>query len=166
MAVQYTKEVQESRPSSSNISNDIEDEEEHIFNFSPHVRLDYEGVVKEPHYFQHHRLSHTFTPVSAGLKTCFDSVHLSTYYFLTIVFGFPLSFAWGIIFGCTNFFTVWLFHPFIKWWFSALRCFYVLTRAATRVMCDPFYQSMSLALSRISGKFRMDFTGLERVHNV
>ena len=62
-----------------------------------------------------------FKPVSACLSTWYDAIHVSTYYFLSIVFGSILSVVWGIVFGIVNFATVWAVQPFIKLFFTAFR---------------------------------------------
>ena len=93
----------------------------------------------------------------------YDTVQVTIYYVLSIILGSVLSILWGIVFGIVNFFTVWFAQPFIKLFFNLFRCMYIVHRTWIRMFCDPFNESIALALSRIGGKFTMNIQGIQNV---
>merc|ERR1711931_574009 len=130
-----------------------------MFEFPDHIKLDYAGVVNEPDYFGDGAVASCFKPVSACLNTWYDTIHVTTYYVLSILLGSVLSVLWGLVFAIVNFFTVWLVQPFIKLWFTAFRCAYMISRVWTRMFCDPCYESMALQLSKIRGNVNIHVQG-------
>ena len=153
--VEEIKVVQDSNPT------DLLSPKSDLFDFPSHIRVDYDGVVQEPDYFKVNRVAKVFLPISLCLHTWYDAVHVTTYYILAIVFGSVLSIAWGLLFGIVNFITVWGVQPFIKLFFTWFRCGYIVTRAWTRMFCDPLFESMALALSKIRVNGNVNVRGIQ-----
>jgi len=142
---------------------DLLSTESDMFEFPTHIKLDYNGVVHEPDYFGNNKVASCFKPISACLNTWYDTIHVATYYILSIIFGSVLSVLWGIVFGIVNFFTVWCVQPFIKLFFTSFRCGYMVSRAWVRMFCDPINESLALALSKIRGNFVLNVSGVQKV---
>jgi len=134
-----------------------------LFGYPGHIRLNYNGAINEPTYFGSGKVATCFKPVSMCLRTWYDTIHIVTYYILSVVFGAVLAVVWGLVFGVVNFFTVWAAQPFIKLWFMLFRCMYMVSRVWVRMFCDPCFESMALALSKIRGNFSVDVKGLHKV---
>ena len=70
-----------------------------------------------------------------------------TYYFFTVVIGFFLTLAWGIIFGLISFFVVWIIQPSLKINYIFIRIGGNIYSAIIRTFVDPLYQSFGLCFS-------------------
>jgi len=126
-----------------------------MFELPDHVNLSYEATLAEPDYYKDGPLGRAMKPVSKCLESTSDSLQVIFYYILSVTFGAILAVVWGIIFGVINFVTIWLAHPFIKIFLTVYRCFYVCSRASTRMCCDPFFESASIMYTRIRGGFHV-----------
>ena len=126
-----------------------------MFALPEHVDLSYETTLSEPNYYSNGVCGRAMQPVSRCLETTSDSVQVVIYYVLSVTFGAVLSVIWGIVFGVLNFITIWVAHPFIKVFLVWFRCFYVCTRAATRMLFDPCFESASIVFSRMRGRLNM-----------
>ena len=128
------------------------------------MRLDYAGIVSEPDFSENNiDAARVFQPVSQCLNAFFDTVHITIYFVLSLVFGSVLAIIWGLVFGIVNFLTVWFVQPFIKLWFTAFRCGFMIWRVWTRMWCDPCYESVALAFSKIRGNVTVN---VKRLHDV
>ena len=131
-----------------------------MFEFPEHIKLNYTGVVSEPDYFGDGPVVNCFKPVSACLNKSYDSIHVTTYYVLSVLLGSVLSVLWGLVFGIVNFATVWFVQPFIKLFFTAFRCGYMVSRTWTRMFCDPCFESIALCFTKIRGNFNVHVHGV------
>ena len=126
-----------------------------MFELPEYVDLSYETTLMEPKFFSEGMCHKFFKPISGCLEKVYENLQIIIYYILAVTFGVLLSIWWGLIFGLTNFITVWVAHPFIKLWLTVFRCTYACSRACTRMTMDPCFESVAIGYSRIRGGFHV-----------
>jgi len=131
------------------------DDVNEMFAFPEHIDLSYETTLMEPKFFSEGVCHKVFKPISSCLEKVYENLQIIFYYILAVTFGTLLAIWWGIIFGITNFITIWVAHPFIKLFMVVFRCFYTCSRACTRMTMDPCYESAAIAYTRIRGGFHV-----------
>ena len=105
-------------------------------------------MICEPPATHSPQCSYQFT------KAVYANTSNLTYSILTLLFGGPLSFIYGLSCGVISFFFVWLVTPFVRaWliflglvgkvWLSFVKCFY-----------DPYFESCGKIFSNVNITFR------------
>jgi len=126
-----------------------------MFEFPDFVDASFKTTLTEPTFYSENQLGRSFRPILHCFEKTYTGIQVGFYYFLTLIIGSILSVAWGLIFGTITFATVWVAHPVIKITMMTFRCAYVCTRPITRMLCDPCYESMSIFLSNMQGRFQI-----------
>ena len=105
-------------------------------------------MICEPPAAHSPQCSYQFT------KAVYANTSNLTYTILTLLFGGPLSFFYGLSCGVISFFLVWLLTPFVRLWFISFGLVGKLWMSIVKSIYNPLFESFGRFFSNVNITFR------------
>ncbi|CAH3014441.1 unnamed protein product [Porites evermanni] len=109
-----------------------------------YIQVAYSDVICEPPATHSPQCSYQFT------KAVYANTSNLTYSILTLLFGGPLSFIYGLSCGVISFFFVWLVTPFVRAWFILFGLAGKLWMSIVKSFYNPLFEAFGRFFSNIN----------------